>query len=306
MTTKAEDPRRRAQRHDATGQLVERHGKRGTTWGVRFRLPDGRRSFTTVGRSWEDCDRREAERRADVVLAQARLVQWRTPEERERERQEREAARRHIPLFAPFAQTWLAERIALGAATGPACPRLVPKTSSGALGTWRRGSAGWRSTRSTRRRSRRTPLQSAPPRSCRRSQRVVDQQDARRAEAILRRGFRHGIIDRNPVDGYRVPGGSGVRRTYVDHAEGLDALLDAAGAWTGNVRPAARRGAGRSRRRLRLETRGSQKRWHHMERPGPRARSAANPPNENGRCRPLGRARAAPAHGAGDLRGGQR
>ncbi len=32
----------------------------------------------------------------------------------------------------------------------------------------------------------------------------------------LRRGFRHGIIDRNPVDGYRVPGGSGVRRTYVD------------------------------------------------------------------------------------------
>lgn len=234
MTTNSADPGRRAQRRDATGQLVERHGKRGTTWGVRFRLPDGRRSFTTVGRSWEGCDRREAERRASVVLAQARLGQWKTPEERVREREEREAVRTQVPLFAPFAQTWLAERIALGGRDGSGLSPAGAEDLEWRLGhleAWFGGMA----------------LDAIAP------QEVEAYAFAKRTaavgagglsasstnktlaalEAILRRGFRHGIIHRNPVDGYRVPGGSGIRRTYVDHAEGLAALLDAAGALDG-------------------------------------------------------------------------
>lgn len=223
-------PGRRAQRRDATGQLVERHGTRGMTWGIRFRMPGGRRSFTTVGRSWEGCDRREAERRAGVVLAQARLGQWRTPEDRERERQEREAARAQVPLFSSFARTWLGERIALGGRDGSG---LSPAGAEdlewrvGHLEAWFGG----------------MPLDAIDPREveayalAKRTAAVgvgglgasSTNKTLGTLEAILRRAVRHGVIDRNAVDGYRVPGGSGARRTYVDHAEGIAALLDAAG-----------------------------------------------------------------------------
>jgi len=102
------------------GQLYENRQKRGTTYGIRFRLPDGRRVYEKLGADYGDdpIDRREAEARADRLMAQVALGLYRTKEERAREREEREAGRRTAPLFASFAEEWYQRRCDLGGRTG--------------------------------------------------------------------------------------------------------------------------------------------------------------------------------------------
>jgi hypothetical protein len=143
MTNKDEDPGRRAQRRDATGQLVERQAS-----AARPGVSDPAARWAAVvhdrRRSWEGCDRRKPSG-APALFSPRHVSAVEDSQERERER---ESARlpHARPLFAPFAQTWLAERIALGGRTGPGCPALAPRISSGALVTWRLGSAEWGST----------------------------------------------------------------------------------------------------------------------------------------------------------------
>jgi len=73
-------------RKDATGQFSARTTRRGVVFQVRFRTEDGRRISESVGRSWEGVTEREARRRADRLLAQARLGQYRSRAEQAAER----------------------------------------------------------------------------------------------------------------------------------------------------------------------------------------------------------------------------
>jgi hypothetical protein len=101
-------------RRDATGQLVERTTAKGTVYGLRFRASDGTRTYETVGRSQDGVTRREAEVRAERLLAQVRLGQHVTRAEKAREAAESAAQQDAIPLFGPFAEAWFERRLVLG------------------------------------------------------------------------------------------------------------------------------------------------------------------------------------------------
>jgi hypothetical protein len=59
----------------ATGQIVERHGTRGTAYGARFRAY-GKRRYVTL----DVADRREAQTELENILADVRRGIWREPE----------------------------------------------------------------------------------------------------------------------------------------------------------------------------------------------------------------------------------
>lgn len=101
-------------RRDATGQIVERTTAKGTVYGLRFRATDGTRTYETLGRGQDGVTRREAEIRAEQVLARVRLGQHVTRAEKAREAAERAAQQDAIPLFGPFAEAWLERRRLLG------------------------------------------------------------------------------------------------------------------------------------------------------------------------------------------------
>ena len=109
--------RQQRQRRDATGQLVESKRARGSSTGLRFKHP-GQRVYETLGRSCEGCDRREAQERAQRLMAQVRLGQYRSKAQREAERAEREAQRTEVPTFEAFAAEWLDRRLVLGGRRG--------------------------------------------------------------------------------------------------------------------------------------------------------------------------------------------
>lgn len=228
--------RRRAMRRDATGQLVEKTGAKGVTFGLRFKLPDGRRAYTTLGRSWEGCDRRDAERRAATVLAQARLDQWRTREDRQLEQAEREVERATMPAFATEADRWLQWRKTVGGRRGNGL------TSAGLADlTWRLAHLGaWfggmlldeideREIEQYVLAKRTAPLRDGglSPASVAKTITVL--------RSVLDRACRHRIIDGNPAAGFKVPVPTPAR-TYLDTAAHIEALLAAAGARDGKGR----------------------------------------------------------------------
>jgi integrase len=216
-------------RKDATGQLTERKGSKGTTYGLRFKLPDGRRVYEVLGRSWEGCDRREAEVRTGRLLAQVRLGQYRSKAEVEQERAEREAAKGTVPTFEPYAAEWLAGRIVLGGTRGTG---ISPSGEDDLR--WRLAHLnGW----------------FGPMRLDEITEQEVEKfATAKRAaavgngglsatstnkmlstlEAILRVAVRHRILERNAVDGFRVPGAK-FKAAHLETAGQITALLDAAG-----------------------------------------------------------------------------
>lgn len=85
----------------ATGQVVERHGKRGTTFGLRFRAYGGRR-YITLGSTEEGWDRRRAEVELENVLADVRRGRWQP-----RRPEPEFTAPPADPSFHEFASTWL-------------------------------------------------------------------------------------------------------------------------------------------------------------------------------------------------------
>jgi integrase len=94
----------------ATGQVIERAGKRGTTYALRFTLPGGERRQRRLGRDADGWTRRRAEEELQGVLADLR-----------RGRPNDIAARpveKPDPPFAVFAFEWLEQRRA----------ELAPKT----------------------------------------------------------------------------------------------------------------------------------------------------------------------------------
>lgn len=83
----------------ATGSIVERHGRRGTTYGLRFRAY-GVRHYVTSKATTRD----EAERELRHVLADIERGRWQPP------RQEAVEAPAEVPTFWEFAQRWYEQR----------------------------------------------------------------------------------------------------------------------------------------------------------------------------------------------------
>ena len=88
----------------ATGQLLERRGKRGVVYAARLHAY-GRRHYVTLGRATEGWHRRRAEQELENILADARRGIWQ-PAERRREPDEPPA----VPYFHEFACEWFEGR----------------------------------------------------------------------------------------------------------------------------------------------------------------------------------------------------
>ena len=95
----------------ATGQVLERDGKRGRTYALRFRAY-GRRQYVTLGSAEDGWTGRKAEFELENVLADVRRGIWRPPEP------EPVVEPKAEPTFHEFASEWLMERE----------PELAPKT----------------------------------------------------------------------------------------------------------------------------------------------------------------------------------
>jgi integrase len=86
-----------------TGQVLERTGKRGRTFAIRFRAY-GRREYLTLGSTDDGWTRQRAELELENVLADVRRGIWRPPVTHEPEAPAIE------PTFHEFASEWLAAR----------------------------------------------------------------------------------------------------------------------------------------------------------------------------------------------------
>jgi len=94
----------------ATGQVLERTGKRGRTYALRFRAC-GRRQYVTLGSTEDGWDCQRAEDELKNVLADVRRGIWRPPETSPMIEQPKEE-----PTFHEFSSEWLAGRESEGLA----------------------------------------------------------------------------------------------------------------------------------------------------------------------------------------------
>jgi integrase len=225
-----------------TGQLYENRTQKGVTFGVRFRV-DGERTYESLGRSWEGFTRADAEKAAEVIMAQVRLGQFRTRRQRRAEQEERKAARAAIPTFEEFALDWLERRLATGGRRGTGLSRSAESDFgwrlahlNGFFGDWPIDQINEDA----------VERYAAMKRAAKLGEGGLGATSTNKTlstmEAIMKKAYRYRWIDREPVAGFRVPG---VRY----HAEVLEtaaqatALLDAAAAI--DVRGRFRRGHGR-------------------------------------------------------------
>jgi integrase len=86
----------------ATGQLLERRGRRGITYAARVRAY-GKRHYTVLGRSWEGFTRERAEEEIQNILADVRRGIWVPPEPSRTPEPDRD------PTLHEFASQWYAE-----------------------------------------------------------------------------------------------------------------------------------------------------------------------------------------------------
>ncbi len=86
----------------ASGQVLEREGKRGRTFALRFRAY-GQRQYVTLGTAEDGWTRARAEEELQNVLADVRRGIWRPPEPVVE-------APRAEPTFHEFASQWFAAR----------------------------------------------------------------------------------------------------------------------------------------------------------------------------------------------------
>ena len=229
------DATARRVRRDARGQVYERKTAKGTIYGLRFAIPERdasgkpRRVYETLGKSWEGCDRREAERKAERLLAKVRLGQYRTREERERERAEREAGRTEVPTFESFAGEWMERRRVLGGRRGSGLSDSAENDLSWRLAHLNGWFGGMRLDEISEEEIERYAM---AKRSARLRAGGLGATSTNKTlatlEAVLKTAVRYRILDRNPVDGYRVPG-TARKTAHLSTAAQIEALLDAAG-----------------------------------------------------------------------------
>jgi integrase len=203
-----------------TGQLYENRSKRTgkvTSYGIRFRH-GGKRHYVTL----DATTRKEAETAAGHLLADVQRGLWTPPEERAPEREPRE-----MPTFAEFASDWFRALCEEGGRDGRG---LSPKGREDLL--WRLGHlrefGPLRLDAITveevdRFRRRKVARGGLAPSSINKFIETLS--------AILEVAVEYEHIDRNPANGKRRRLHAGKpKRAYLDRAEHIAALLDAAGA----------------------------------------------------------------------------
>lgn len=203
----------------STGGIVEKPTTRGTSYGIRFRAL-GKRRFQHVGHSADGVTREDAVRELRYVLEQVRRGEWQPLAEVE--------APREVPTFHVFASEWFESRRAEGGKRGNG---LSPAGEA---------DLRWQ-----------LELHLLPTFARRRLEEITveDIDRYRRAKvregrlnstsinkclatlaAILELAVEYGHLPRNPAKGTRrrLPGVK-PPRTYLDRADHIAALLDAAG-----------------------------------------------------------------------------
>ncbi|MGO9447682.1 MAG: tyrosine-type recombinase/integrase [Solirubrobacteraceae bacterium] len=88
----------------ATGQVIERHGKQGITYAARVRAY-GQRHYISLGYSWEGTNRRQAETELQNILADIRRGTWQPPQP-----EPSTPAQPDDPSFHEFASQWFETR----------------------------------------------------------------------------------------------------------------------------------------------------------------------------------------------------
>src|SRR6266540_3996716 len=86
-----------------TGQIIERRGKSGTVYALRFRAY-GRREYVTLGGSKDGWTRKTAEEELDRTLAAVKLGVWQPPKPLPVHEPKAD------PTFHEFASEWLEMR----------------------------------------------------------------------------------------------------------------------------------------------------------------------------------------------------
>jgi integrase len=205
----------------STGGVVEKQTSRGVTFGVRFRAA-GRRQYVTVGSSADGVTREQAEAELAYILEAVRRGEWRPPSEPDL------VERQAIPTFHAFATEWFEAKRTEGGRYGTGLTpsgeaglrwqlelHLLPAFASSRLDQITAEDVDrWRRAKVREGRVGPTSINTC----------------LRTLAAILELAAEYGHIDRNPARGRRrrlpaVP----PRRTYLDRAEHIAALLDAAG-----------------------------------------------------------------------------
>jgi len=217
-------------RRRSTGQLYETKTRRGISYGVRFRTQGGERIYESLGKSWEGMTRADAQRAADDLLARVRLGQYKSRAERQREQEERERAREEVPFFAHFADEWLERRRTLGGRRGRGLSVSGQRDLAWRIAHLSAWFGGMRLNEITEEEveAYAAAKRAAPLREGGLGATSVNK-TLSTMEAILRTAVRYRRINRDPVDGYRVPG-SGYVAAHMDTAASMSALLDAAEA----------------------------------------------------------------------------
>lgn len=205
----------------STGSVVEKQTRRGVSFGIRFRAL-GRRQFVHVGYAADGVARSDAERELSYVLEQVRRGEWRPPAEPE------PVQARQVPTFHEAASEWFEGKRTEGGRHGKGLSpsaeaslrwqlsnHLLPtfaKRRLDAIGAedvdrWRRAKV------------REGQIGATSINTC-----------LRTMAAIFEQAVEYGHVDRNPAKGRRrrLPAAR-PRRTYLDRAEQIAALLDAAG-----------------------------------------------------------------------------
>lgn len=197
-----------------TGQVVERATKNGRVFALRFRA-DGRRQYLTLGSSDEGWTRRLADEKLADVLAEVRLGIWRPPAP------EAAAPERQEPDFHEFASRWFEARKAEWRENTQLdyewqlCHHLLPFFARHRLSEITVAEVD--------------RYRAAKLREGRLSAASINKTLTRLAQ-ILEDGVEYEWIARNPARGKRrrvkVPAPT---RSWLDRAEHIAALLDAAG-----------------------------------------------------------------------------
>jgi integrase len=211
----------------ATGQVIERHGSRGTTYALRFTAPGGERRQVRLGREADGWSRRRAEEELQAVLAdlrRGRPNELAAPPEAKPD-----------PLFAEFAHEWF-ERVR---------DELAPNTVL---------DYEWQLVKHL------LPYFGALPLSAITAQEVDRYRQAKvregklsatsinkcltRLAQILELAVEYGLVDRNAAKGRnRRLKAAKYRGTFLDGADAIAALLDGAAALDAEGRTAPYRRA---------------------------------------------------------------
>jgi integrase len=208
----------------ATGQVIERPAKLGTTYALRFRAY-GQRRYVTLGGSWEGWTRRQAHIELENVLADVRRGIWRpdVPDTID--------APEVIPTFHEFASEWFAaKRLELRPNTVAAYEyelshHLLPFFADHRLDELTAEEVDRYRNAKVRERDRRArSATSVRPLS----NETINKTLTRLAQ-ILEVAVEYGYIERNPAAGRRRKlKVAKPQRTYLDRAAQILALLDAA------------------------------------------------------------------------------